>query len=285
MPISKIKTHMLQHKSRFKNYLIPSDELVEEAQHIKAALEELRRATQCHHLKQAEQVLLFVLIYLHQRKGVAWQMSSGVRAPEDGVVVGALLETLSSRFECLAPIKKTKYLLNIAVESRIRLLPQAIFDVLWKWGQGQYDLVLWEDVPTPLQMLEFQSQGKRIVTLNLDCAIRGGLVDGQRDAFEFLLHDLLHADLFFNDPQSHVQQRLFFTQLQEVIARENLLVHADDLFLKDLSYLMSDMNSHRAHLEAQFKATLIAFRLRRENRLPQAALSAEGLDWVHRVTI
>jgi hypothetical protein len=120
--------------------------------------------------------------------------------------------------------------------------------------------------------------------MDLQRAARGELVDGYRDAFEFLLHDLLHADLFFKDIETHEHQKSFFSQLKETILREKLLDVADELFLRDLAYLMADMNSHRAHLEAHFKAILIAMRLRQEQRDPREALSAKGLDWVHRVT-
>jgi hypothetical protein len=275
---------MLQHKSRFKNYLISHDSLGKESQELVPAFRELQQVTSEHKLKPAEQVLLFILIYLFQRKGDLWMMTSGQRNSRDKGI-GVRLDSILPRFACLSQFKSTEFLLGIVAEYRIRRLPQAIFDVIGKWGRGQCDLVLWTQIPTPLEMLDCQSRGRRIVSLNLEKAARGELVDGHRDAFEFLLHDLLHADLFFSDSESHQQQKSFFTILKNVIEQENLLESADDLFLKDLAYLMSDMNSHRAHLEAHFRAILIAFRLRIEKRSPQAALSAQGLDWVQRVTI
>lgn len=283
---------MLQHKSRFKNYLINRDSLGEESKTLADRLAELQRITEGLRLTSAEQVLVFVLIYLFQRKGEQWMMPSGQTVeswkPFDvasKVIRGTPIGALKNHSRLFNNFKTTTHLLDIAVEYRIRLLPQAIFEVLWKWGQGACDLHLWERIPTPFEMLEYQSRGQRIVTMDLQKALRGELVDGQRDAFEFLLHDLLHADLFFKDSESHEQQRSFFSELKGIILREKLLETDDRLFLQDLSYLMADMNSHRAHLEAHFRAILIALRLRQEQRDPRETLSAKGLAWVQRVTI
>jgi hypothetical protein len=283
---------MLQHKSRFKNYLIDIGSLGEESKPLANQLEELKKITQSLELVPAEQVLMFVLIYLFQRKGDQWMMPSGQSA-ERGMHLeivrkinnGVRIDSLQNHMAFFRKFKTTTYLMDVAVEYRIRLLPQAIFDVLWKWGQGECNLLLWDRIPTPFEMLDYQSQGKRIVTMDLQKASRGELVDGQRDAFEFLLHDLLHADLFFKNTEIHEQQRSFFSQLKEIILCEKLLETADNLFLQDLSYLMADMNSHRAHLEAHFRAILITQQLRQEQRDPREPLSAKGLEWVQRVTI
>ncbi len=279
---------MLQHKSRFKHYLISPASLREESGSVAPAVAELTKLSAKYELAPAEQVLFFILIFLHQRKGDSWIMPSGKKVAPFTSQIRQGVRTSSIDSACLASFKKLKhseFFLDIAVEFRIRLLPQAIFDVLWKWSRGDCELLLWSRVPTPFEMLDLQSQGKRIVTMDLEKAARGELVDGQRDAFEFLLHDLLHADLFFKDGQSHQQQTTFFAQLKEIILRESLLETSDPLFLKDLSYLMSDMNSHRAHLEAHFKAILIAFRLRQETLAPHESLSVQGLKWVQQVTI
>jgi hypothetical protein len=278
---------MLQHKSRFKNYLIDTDALGEESKRLVSHFEELQKITKSLQLVSAEQVLIFVLVYLFQRKGDQWMMPSGQSVGHGEPVNtsdGVRINCLQDHFGFLKGFKATTYLMDIAVEYRIRLLPQAIFDVLWKWGQGECELLLWDHIPTAFEMLDYQSKGQRIVTMDLQKASRGELVDGHRDAFEFLLHDLLHADLFFKDSETHGQQKSFFSQLKETILREKLLDVADELFLRDLAYLMADMNSHRAHLEAHFKAILIALRLRQEQRDPREALSAKGLDWVQRVT-
>jgi hypothetical protein len=278
---------MLQHKSRFKNYLVDTEALGEESKRLVGQFEELQRITKSLHLKPPEQVLLFVLIYLFERKGDQWMMPSG-QSVDSGELLdlrdGVRIDSLQTHFCFLKKFKTTTDLMDIAVEFRIRLLPQAIFDVLWKWGRGECNLLLWDHIPTAFEMLDHQSKGQRIVTMDLQKAARGELVDGYRDAFEFLLHDLLHADLFFKDIETHEHQKSFFSQLKETILREKLLDVADELFLRDLAYLMADMNSHRAHLEAHFKAILIAMRLRQEQRDPREALSAKGLDWVHRVT-
>lgn len=274
---------MYPHQSRFKSYLLHPKLLKEEALKIAHFIDELKNITNERCLSSAEQVLIFILIYLFKRKSTDCLIKSGQKS--DLIFHGAIkIDELIYKFHFLEQFRQI-YLLNLTIEYRIRKLPQAVFDVLLRWSQNKYDLILLDRVPTPFEMLCYQADGKRAVTMDKTAALTGGLVDGKRDAFEFLLHDLIHADLFFKDPELHVQQVEFFKKLKQKVIAEDLLNRADEKFLQDLNYLMSDMNSHQAHLEAHWQAILIQWRLRQENKNSQEALSAQGHDWVRQVTI
>jgi hypothetical protein len=269
---------MQVHQSRFKAYLLSPKQLVEERKSIQVFNIWLKE--QSLQLSSAEQVMLFVFMFLELRKTQAWAMSSGRKSQHEAGRGGLRIQSLFGPFEFLKQFKSCEYLLDILVEYRPRSLPQAVFEVLWRWEREDYDLILMERAPSPQEMLAQQARGRRVVTLSWADALQGTLVDGKRDAFEFLLHDLVHADLFFKEEQSFLAQKFFFSDLEEIIQSEKLLVEGDELFLQGLSYLMSDMNSHIAHLEAHWRALLIQWQLRKEDKSPRDTLSEQGVSWV-----
>lgn len=269
-----------QHQSRFKFYLVDSAQRQRELAAVGACVDELKSLKATAGISDAEMVALFVVFIMHLRRE-EWGMSSGQR-PSVLSHRGLALCELSATFDFLKKLKSS-YLMDVFVEYRPRQLPQSVFEVLWAWSQQKYDLHLFSTMPTPLQMLTYQANGARVVTLDLSAAVRGELVDGKRDAFEFLLHDLIHADLFFRDVNLHEQQKEFFGFLLLQIERFKLLEHADDLFLQDLHYLMSDMNSHRAHLQAHWEAILIQWQLRKEGKGRQEQLSLHGRTQVQQM--
>jgi hypothetical protein len=110
------------------------------------------------------------------------------------------------------------------------------------WSAGKYALEFTENVPTPMEVLEMQTQGKRIVTLPREQA-------NGKTPYEFVIHDLEHADRFFYCPTLHFSQVQFFSLLKNWIRADlfsNLLAQED--FAKKFNYLISDMNSHPAHM-------------------------------------
>ncbi len=272
----------MNHQSRFKSYLISTQQRAQEAARVRPFLRAMESLHCDHQLTAAEKTTFFVLMYLQLRNPMEWAMSSG-KTGTSQTFRGLALEHLNEPFEFLQSLK-SQYLMDIVVEYRPKKLPESVFEVLWRWAQGDYRLILFERVPTPLEMLEHQAAGQRVVTMDRTAAEEGKLVDGKRDAFEFLLHDLIHADLFFKSPEAFTDQRDFFSRLHQQILKHELLDHGDPQFLGDLNYLMADMNSHRAHLHAHWEAILIQWRLRQEQKNAKDTLSTQGRKWVTELT-
>ncbi len=272
----------MNHQSRFKFYLVSPEQVVREAGAVQVFVQELQQFIALKKLSSAESVALFVLFYLQLRRPDEWGMSSG-KTPSVPSQRGVALCDLPESFLFLKNLK-SHFLLDLLVEYRPKHLPHSVFDVLWHWGQQEYDLLLVQKMPTPLEMLTYQARGQRVVTMDLAAAARGELVDGKRDAFEFLLHDLIHADLFFRDPDLFNQQKEFFSRLAEQIEKLKLLEQSDPLFLQDLYYLMADMNSHRAHLQAHWQAILVQWQLRKEGKASKDVLSSTGREWVQEMS-
>jgi len=79
---------------------------------------------------------------------------------------------------------------------------------LLAWTRDERRLLALRSVPTPLEVLGLQAAGWRCVSLlddDDDCGL-------QASPFEFALHDLCHAEHFF-DPAHHAAQVGFFSRL------------------------------------------------------------------------
>jgi hypothetical protein len=133
---------------------------------------------------------------------------------------------------------------------------------LWGWSSGRYPLSLRHDIPSPEEMLEVQCRGERLVTWLIRPEERDTPIGRHKGAFEFLLHDLEHAHKFFGDPFTFRGQTGFFKFLKGILPRFDHL-QSDPLFVKDLDYLKSDMNSHPLHLFKYLKAIVLSAYLRK----------------------
>lgn len=132
------------------------------------------------------------------------------------------------------------------------------------WLQEKYPLVLIDRIPSPLEMLEIQCQGKRYVTIleGEDWAEKS--IGRHRGAFEFLLHDLEHGHKFFGDPNCHAGQLRFFHAIRHCHLQGHFDSYlTDKQFLTDFHYLISDMNSHPVHHLKFLKAIVLNAELRR----------------------
>lgn len=140
---------------------------------------------------------------------------------------------------------------------RINPLPQAATRALYFFYVGHYPLEILCYEPRPLELLQFQIRGKRILTFNSNFQIWPTLKYGERDPLSFWLHDLIHAEHFFSDPINRQGQVGFYRFIQEILEHkilDSILLNAD--FNEAFSYLISDMNSHPIHLIKTFKALI-----------------------------
>lgn len=129
------------------------------------------------------------------------------------------------------------------------------------WSTGKYPLHLRHDIPTPEEMLDVQCRGERLVTWLIRPEEQFAPIGRHAGAFEFLLHDLEHAHKFFGDPFLYHGQTQFFLFLREILPHFRHFMR-DPLFVKDLNYLKSDMNSHPFHMFKYLKAIHLTAHLR-----------------------
>lgn len=126
------------------------------------------------------------------------------------------------------------------------------------WCEDRYPLHLRTHIPSPLEMLEAQCAGQRIVTLLLDEEDQHRLIGRHKGALAFILHDLEHAHKFFGEPKLAIGQRRFFSLLRNSFQSWSQF---DLVFQEELNYALADMNSHPVHMLKYLKAIwLNAFR-------------------------
>ena len=124
---------------------------------------------------------------------------------------------------------------------------------LIQWHLGNYPLQLLHEVPSPLEILKYQALGKRVVTVFSELS-QWEQMWGPHDAWNFIAHDLIHADHFFENPVHQKGQMEFYQFVLKNWAHSEIQpLHSNPGF----EYLISDMNSHPQHLFETLKNLVI----------------------------
>lgn len=156
----------------------------------------------------------------------------------------------------------------------LRSIPISVMRSLSSWQTGTYPLTLWTTIPSPEEVLQLQVGGQRCVSMFTQESEFSQLALDGRDVFGFLIHDLIHADHFFHDPEN-AQAQIQFSQKLQILWQQPFLqerLQADPEFKDEFQYLMSDMNSVPLHLLKTLKAQLLAHIKRQVNTAITAPL-------------
>lgn len=175
------------------------------------------------------------------------------------------------RFESNIPF------LSFVCAHSFRSIPISVLRSLAAWNGNRYPLTLWTKIPTPEEVLLLQTKGQRCVTMFTESHEMAALVSDGRDAFGFLIHDLIHADHFFFDT-AKAQAQIQFSQKLLVLWESPFmqsLLQKDAVLLGEFHYLMSDMNSVPLHLLKTLKALLLGHIKRAANISLSSALPIE----------
>ncbi len=120
---------------------------------------------------------------------------------------------------------------------------------LLRWLDNQYPLTLLFHIPSASEVFELQKQGGRCISF-LKQAADLTTFHHERDAINFIVHDLIHAHEFYALPQRAKQQIGFYHWLDNIKHNPQLVklqVESDE-FLERWEYVLSDMNSYCGHL-------------------------------------
>lgn len=128
-------------------------------------------------------------------------------------------------------------------------------ECLKQWVLGNWNLKLIEFIPTPEQVLSYQAQGIRPVTMKAQQRSRAIL--HREDALDFFCHDLEHGYMFFYDDHLRASQQKIFQNIERSM-QEGLWTEQrqNAEFEERFVYLISDMNSHPEHYKAYLNAML-----------------------------
>lgn len=144
-------------------------------------------------------------------------------------------------------------------ERHVYRVEQHVAAGLLAWTRNERRLIALAHIPTPQQVLALQAIGWRCVSLladDADCGL-------QPSPFEFALHDLCHAEHFF-DPAHHVAQVGFFAGLHR-LGGAGAAEGGDQLWQADWNHVAADMNGSVLFLFSALrrKAQLLAARQNR----------------------
>lgn len=214
------------------------------------------------HLHILEQVTIWVLVCTCLRRPDSWfsgMQDLNIEAPHTYSKNDFSMHTLFQGLGLAWPQKLDREITlhEFARTVRIIPLPHAAANALYHFYLGQYPIEVLCYEPEPLELLQFQIQGKRILTFNPNIEEWPQLKYGERDPLSFWLHDLIHAEHFFSDPQDRAGQIGFYRLIHEILTYKILdTILLNDEFNKAFSYLMSDMNAHPLHLVKTLRAYL-----------------------------
>lgn len=211
------------------------------------------------HLTVKDQLTIWVIACSCLRRPQNWYAGLNKQLTSQFVETPISISKLFSQIQIDWPRKLDPHIsLNQFCQTvRISPLPEAAMNALYHFYSGQYPLEILCYEPDPLELLQFQIQGKRILTFNPNFREWPTLKYGERDPLSFWLHDLIHAEHFFSDPQNRQGQVGFYRFIHEILSHKILdAILLNDEFNKSFCYLISDMNSHPIHLIKTLKALL-----------------------------
>lgn len=166
---------------------------------------------------------------------------------------------------------------RLLAERQVFRVEAQVAACLLHWAHGRRKLVALFGVPTARQVLAWQAQGMRCVSLLPD----GSATGLQTSTLEFALHDLCHAEKFF-DPAHHVGQVGWSAALDAALDRPEWQIMTrgfDDTWPAELDHAAADMNGSPLFLFSALrrKVELATMRAGRERMQAREAL----LDALH----
>ncbi len=113
-------------------------------------------------------------------------------------------------------------------------------------------------IPTPRELLKMQSEGMRCVTLLRSKNWYAHTFDHRRNLRDFVIHDLEHIWQMFAHPTMTKQQIQFSKKLHEMTenGQFDFLIN-DPQHVAEFNYIISDMNTHPAHMYATLKSLIL----------------------------
>jgi len=246
---------------RFKKLLVPKAQILVEAPRIREALTPILKLYEDGVLNDCELVALYIITILSIRYPGTWP--------------GAKQELFSGAHNMMTPWRNLGLTLEPNVEKRfqdietlgeiftnfaLKSTPLAVNRALLSWSTGKYPLMLMFRIPMSLEVLDQQKRGHRCVTILTEIKFLEKLIIDERDCLSFTMHDLIHADHFYQHDEVFLGQLGFYGLLdycyREGHFREQFKVAK---FQSEFDYLISDMNAYAIHLLKCLKSALIHY--------------------------
>lgn len=256
---------------RFKHRLLDDTFLQTQSSTAFLCLQEFFPLWQQKKLTDAEMAAVYIVVFSFLRRPkdflggphnqILPRLASGsrLRCREFHDILSPTLPAELRSMKALARFSGEAEFLPFLCHQSWRSIPLSVAQSLMAWEAGVYPLKMLDYVPSPEEVLHMQAQGVRCVTMLQEKQEMQTLVEAGRDVLGFIVHDLIHADHFFADPDKALAQVRFSQKLQHIyrLAPIQKMIQEDPLFRHEFEYLMSDMNSVPLHLLKTLKAILL----------------------------
>ncbi len=192
---------------RFKKKLVGPEELKIEAPAIENKMSALIEMWKAQKLTDAELTTAYIIQVLSHRFPGTWlgsKLTSSI--PEN---MSAKIQDCHFVFEPniqrrLQTINTLGELLN---NFSFRSTPMSVNRSLLSWSTESYPLKLMFRIPSSEEVLRQQKMGSRCVTLLTEAQKTQTYILGERDALSFTMHDLIHADHFYQHDELKLLER------------------------------------------------------------------------------
>ncbi len=164
-------------------------------------------------------------------------------------------------------IQDTENFLEVFCTHSLRSIPLSVQKSISFWHSNPQRLIHFEHIPSPEDVMNMQALGRRCVSVLTKPTEMQSFVEAGRDVLGFVVHDLIHADHFFQDPEQAQTQIAFSRKMQILNALPEIQnrIKTDIEFMNEWHYLISDMNTVSLHLLKSLKAILLASYKRQHN--------------------
>lgn len=255
---------MKNRSGSYKKVLIPEGHLGPKRQALIKNIDLIKNQP----LKPFELCTLYILLFLRIRHPKNWlQKKSPLHHLENE---NLLLDIIHEEFY-LTPWEKEKLqgvcAKNLFIHFNLRGIPLAVNRTILNWSNGLWNIELLTHIPSPRELLRLQVRNTRCITLTVNHDELDRLVLSSRDPLSFVLHDLHHADHFFNQNENLKGQLGFYNLVNQIYDKPQLKksLKEDSLFRSEFEYVVSDMNAYVIHLFKCFKSALIRTDLHHSN--------------------
>ncbi len=216
-------------------------------------------------LSQKNRLIVYTLTLCCLRRKNDW-FSGVLKKPRKASNINPVLQQLNFRIHLLFEKTNVCWPKSLPTDIcfdqflsvvRIKAIPESAINGIFRFYCDDYNLQILDYEPTAHEILNLQIQNQRVLTFNDDFKIWPEKKYGERDFLSFLLHDFIHAEHFFSDPQKRLGQIGFYKFIQKIWLDKMLDEYLVSIeFNGQFSYLISDMNSHPIHLLQTFKAII-----------------------------
>jgi hypothetical protein len=247
---------MKNRSGSYKTVLISEDLLIENRQIISTQIKSIKNYYAEKKLTPQEFTTLFIFIFLkilHQKNYLQKHSKSILNSSR------SILEIAPPEIQFTNWEKEKLQGINckdLFLHFNLKSIPKSIHRTIINWINHKWNLALLFHIPTPFELLEFEANNQRVITAICDEKKCSSLIFNKRDPLSFVLHDLMHADQFFNNPISVNGQLGFYKKIFSNYHFNPLqkLLREDKKFKDEFDYVVSDMNAYVIHLLKCFKS-------------------------------